>query len=261
VRTQFRATRDAAANVVRAHIALARAEAEDIAEEAKEVSVFGCVAIAALLFLALLIPIGMTLFLGEALFGSMGWGILLATLLGVAVAITVTMLALEVSGVKVSWAVAIVVGVIFGILFAGSFLNELWRRIGEAVGITFGAAQGAVPLVVGALIIGIVGAVIGLAIGARAGGAKPAIGGLVGGLLIGAIAGAFSSNTFGLGPGVATGIAIGLIVALVLLITRFLDEGVDTERLKTRFTPQATIDMTKETIEWVRERTPLGPTS
>jgi hypothetical protein len=262
VRTQFRATREAALNVVRAHIALAKAEAEDIADEAKEVSVLGCLGIAALLFLALLIPIGMTLFLGEALFGSMGWGILLATLAGVAIALTATMVALEVGGVQRSWIVAIVVGVIFAILFAGSFINQLWAQIGASLGITFGAEQGATPLVVGVLIIGIIGAVIGLIIGARVGGkATTAIGGLIGGLLIGAIAGAFSSNTFGFGPGVATGIAIGLIVALILLAVRFARVGVDVERLKERFTPQASIDMGKETIEWVRERTPLGPTS
>jgi hypothetical protein len=34
--------------------------------------------------------------------------------------------------------------------------------------------------------------------------------------------------------------------------------GVDTDALKARFIPTATIETTKETIEWVREQTPLG---
>lgn len=34
--------------------------------------------------------------------------------------------------------------------------------------------------------------------------------------------------------------------------------GVDTDALKARFYPTQTIETTKETIEWVRERTPLG---
>ena len=34
--------------------------------------------------------------------------------------------------------------------------------------------------------------------------------------------------------------------------------GHDGEELKNRFVPQRTIDMTKETIEWVRARTPLS---
>jgi hypothetical protein len=38
-------------------------------------------------------------------------------------------------------------------------------------------------------------------------------------------------------------------------------EGIDVEALRARFFPDETIATTKETIEWVRERTPLGPTS
>ena len=50
-------------------------------------------------------------------------------------------------------------------------------------------------------------------------------------------------------------------MALILLAYRFAREGVDVERLQQRFIPQTSIDTAKETIEWVRERTPLGPTS
>jgi hypothetical protein len=38
-------------------------------------------------------------------------------------------------------------------------------------------------------------------------------------------------------------------------------EGIDGDALKARFWPDETITTTKETIEWVRERTPLGPRS
>jgi hypothetical protein len=38
-------------------------------------------------------------------------------------------------------------------------------------------------------------------------------------------------------------------------------EGIDTDALKARFWPQTTIDTTKETIEWAKARSPLGPTS
>ena len=34
--------------------------------------------------------------------------------------------------------------------------------------------------------------------------------------------------------------------------------GIAGEALKARFYPSTTIDTTKETIEWVRSRTPLG---
>ena len=36
-------------------------------------------------------------------------------------------------------------------------------------------------------------------------------------------------------------------------------EGIDMDVLKARFWPRETIETTKETIEWVRKRTPLGP--
>ena len=37
--------------------------------------------------------------------------------------------------------------------------------------------------------------------------------------------------------------------------------GFDSDALKDRFWPAKTIEATKETIEWVRERTPLSPKS
>jgi hypothetical protein len=208
----------------------------------------------------LLLPVGLVLFLGEALFGSMGWGLLLAVELCFAIALASALRALKVPGVGPSLVIGLVVGVVFGVLFALSLPNEAWRRIADAVALTVGADRGATPLVVGTAIVGIVGAVVGLIAGARVNGAA-AVGGLIGGLVLGALLGAFSSNTFGVGPGVATGIAIGLATWLVLMAIRLVSNGVDGEALKARFWPQVTIDTTKETIEWVRERTPLGPKS
>ena len=37
--------------------------------------------------------------------------------------------------------------------------------------------------------------------------------------------------------------------------------GVDGEAIMKKFTPEETIGLTKETIEWVRARTPLAPKS
>ena len=37
--------------------------------------------------------------------------------------------------------------------------------------------------------------------------------------------------------------------------------GIDGEAMKKKFMPEATIELTKETIEWVRARTPLVPKS
>jgi len=65
--------------------------------------------------------------------------------------------------------------------------------------------------------------------------------------------------------GVQVGVGLGLTVLLIAMpilagygVAR---SGIDTEAFKARFYPTQTIETTKETIEWVRERTPLGPKS
>lgn len=56
--------------------------------------------------------------------------------------------------------------------------------------------------------------------------------------------------------------ALGLLTLFItwpiLLGLGVARNGIDTDALKARFYPSQTIETTKETIEWVRERTPLG---
>ena len=56
--------------------------------------------------------------------------------------------------------------------------------------------------------------------------------------------------------------AIGLLTLFItwpiLMGLGVARNGIDTDALKARFYPSQTIETTKETIEWVRERTPLG---
>ena len=64
---------------------------------------------------------------------------------------------------------------------------------------------------------------------------------------------------------VQVGAALGVLVALVawpILAGRDVARtGIDGEAIARKFTPQQTIELTKETIEWVRARTPLVPKS
>ena len=87
------------------------------------------------------------------------------------------------------------------------------------------------------------------------------IGGLIGGAILGAIVGALSAVRFGVGPGAALGVALGLGTWAALAGLALARKGIDGEAMKARFWPSQTIETTKETIEWVRERTPLGPRS
>ena len=260
LRAQLAATVDGARRLVAAHVELGKAELDEIMSEVGRVALFAGVALGALLLIGLLLPIGLFLFLGEWLFGSLGWGILHGTLLLLGVAVAALVVAVGRSGraVGVGLLLAIVIGVGVGLLFGLDLSNAGWARLGEQVAPT--VSPDVRPLAVGTAALAIVGALVGLLIGAR-GGMGGAIAGLVGGAIVGAALGAFSAITFGPQVGAAVGVAIGLIAWPVLLGADLARRGVDSEELTAKFTPRRTIDMTKETIEWVRARTPLGPKS
>jgi hypothetical protein len=99
----------------------------------------------------------------------------------------------------------------------------------------------------------VLGLVVGLLTRAGIGGA---IGFAVVGAIVGAAVGGLSAISYGPEVAAALGIAVGLVVwiALGALAARSISRA----ELKDRFYPDETIDTTKETIEWVRERTPLG---
>jgi hypothetical protein len=251
---------DAGKRLAAAHIELGKAELGEIMAEVGRVAVLAGLAFGAVLLVGFLLPIGTFLFLGEWLFGSLGWGVLHGTLLLLGVVVAAGAVAVGRSGGTVGlWLLAAVaIGVAFGLLFGLDLSNQGWARLGEQVAPTIGSDVR--PLAVATAVLALVGAVVGLLIGAR-GGMGGAIAGLVGGAIVGAVLGAFSAIAFGPQVGAAVGVAIGLIAWPVLLGADLARRGVDGEALAAKFTPRQTIDMTKETIEWVRAQTPLGPKS
>jgi len=60
---------------------------------------------------------------------------------------------------------------------------------------------------------------------------------------------------------VALGIWVALVAWPILAGIGVARRGINGEALKQRFMPDQTIELTKETIEWVRARTPLVPKS
>jgi hypothetical protein len=242
---------------VQAHIALAKTELEDIKGEVGRAAALGGAAIAAAILLSLLLAIGGMLFLGEWIFGSIGWGLLLGSELLIAVAVTAILVAVRVPGLGRDVLIALLLGVLAGVFFGLSLSNQLFTAIGDASGL--GVDPAVRPLVIGLLIVGILGALVGLVLGARAGGGRGAIGGLFGGLLAGALLGAFLSIAFGWRVGAALGVATFLAAWPVLEGLRTQRQGVDVEQLKARFYPATTIETTKESIEWAKARVPGGP--
>ena len=78
--------------------------------------------------------------------------------------------------------------------------------------------------------------------------------------LLAALAVAILLLLFVSGPRVGVGLGLFVLLAAwpILVGLDIGRTGIDTDALKQRFYPVQTIETTKETIEWVRERTPLG---
>jgi hypothetical protein len=251
-------TRGAAIRLVQAHVNLAKAEFSEILGEVKRLAIAVGVAFALLFFAGLLLPIGGALFLGEWLFGSLGWGVLLGVEFAVALAIV---LVLAVVGgtrgqVGTMFLIALVVGVIVGVVFGLDLTNQGWTRLADNVN---GALDpGVRPLVTAVEFMAAAFAIVGLLFGLRAAGLGGAIGGLIGGAIVGAILGAFTAIRWGPQAGAAAGIAIGLIVWPALFAASVMRRGIDMDAMKKKFYPDETIETTRETIEWVRKQTPLG---
>jgi len=253
---QARRTVAAGRRLVTTHVELARTELAEIAERAKAAALLVAIAIALLLFLAILVAVGTTLFLGEWLFGSIGWGVLHGTLFCVALVVVLLLGALEIPRrhLAVSLVGALVLGIVVSVVLGLAWPNQLFAKVGDSLipGVDAGVRPLVAGLALGALVLGIAG----LAAGARVGGAGGSLGGLVGGAVLGALSGAFLAIPFSLHVGIALGLCALFIAWPAFALTAL--RSFDREALKARYWPSATIETTKETIEWVRERTPLG---
>ena len=244
--------------MVRAHTDLARAEMDEIKGEIGRAAGLGGAAIALLILLAFLLPIGTILFAGEWIFGSIGWGVLLGSELLVAIAVLLVLVALRVPRLGIDLFLGFLIGLVVSVVLGLNLPNQLWQAIGDALNLGDPAWR---ALATGALVVGIVGAVAGLVAGVRAGDAGSIVGGIVAGFILGALLGAFLAITFGWRVGTALGVAVGLGSWSALMAAHVARDGIDEEALKARFVPQATIDTTKETIEWAKAKVPFGPKS
>lgn len=203
--------------------------------------------------------IGGALFLAEWLLGSMGWGVLHGLLLAVGVAVAAGVLAVGVPGDRVlRWfLVAVVVALAVGGALGLELPNQFYRGVGESAGLSVEA--GVRPLVAGLLVGALVGLVLGIgvaAVAAGSGGGRLAT--VLSMIVVGALVGAFSAITFGTQVGAAVGITVGYAVWIALMATDLVRNGIDTEAIKNRFYPKATIETSKETLEWLQKRMPPG---
>ena len=254
LRASFRSTRDAAFGLATAHIELAKAEAQAIGSEIAKVAAFVGIAIAVVIFAVILAVIGTSLFLGEWLLGSMGWGVLHGLLLFVAIAVACALAAVGVSSGRIGMAflIGFAVAIVVGVGMALGLPNRAYASLGESA--LPGIEPGVRPLVVGVLVVGVIGLLLGVIAAVRgAGGAA-----LVGGLLLGVVLGANSAVDTGVQVGAGIGIASGYVVWIVAMVADIARSGVDLDALKARFYPTQTIETSKETLAWLQSKMPPG---
>ena len=260
LRAQLGSTVSAVKRLVSAHVNLAKAEAGDIVGEVKRMVALAGMAIGVLVLAGILLFVGLLLFLGEWLFGSIGWGVLLGTVLLIDIALMALLLALDVKGGRVtaSLLIAAVVGTAIGVVLALNLTNRGWTALGDSVAVAYDPSTRAVLLALGtsAAVVGILGFLAGIR-----GGLGSGIAGLIGGALVGLALGGLTVIAIPANVGAAIGVLVALIAWPVLAGRDLMRTGVDGEALMKRFTPTETIELTKETIEWVRARTPLAPKS
>jgi hypothetical protein len=200
------------------------------------------------------------MFLGELLFGSIGWGVLLGTLLLVDLALVAILLALDVKGGRLgsSFVLAAVAGIVVGVLLALNLANRGWTALGDAVAAGYDPSTRTVLLALGvsAAVLGVLGFLAAVRNGFGA-----AIVGLLAGGLVGALIGGLTVISIPTTAGAATGVLVMLIAWPILAGRDVMRTGIDGEAMMKKFTPEETIGLTKETIEWVRARMPLVPKS
>jgi hypothetical protein len=114
------------------------------------------------------------------------------------------------------------------------------------------------PMMIGAIIWGLASMLVAGIAGARTAGWRAGLGAAAAGLVLGGLFGAFTAITFSWQVAIAIGIALFLGLAPAIAGAYAANGGIDPEALKARYIPQATIDTTKETIEWAKARMPGG---
>jgi hypothetical protein len=133
-----------------------------------------------------------------------------------------------------------------------------WTLLGDNLWPSGDPSNRAVLLAAGisALVLGVLGLITGLRSGVGG-----AIVRLIAGAVLGAVLGLITVISIPTQVGAAFGVLVALIAFPALAGWDLYRKGIDGEALKQKFIPQNTIDLTKETIEWVRARTPLVPKS
>jgi hypothetical protein len=234
-----------------AHVELLKAEFNDILGELKVLATQAGVALGIALMTGVLLWVGGFLFLGEWLFGSIGWGLAHGLITGIAVIVA---LALGIVGAKArytvfSFLVALVIVIAVALLCG---VNVAYNAVETVVPNLAGpfSAPGVIALLGGVL----VGAILFGVLLAFVGGVRGAIGGIVLGAVLGALVGwLIAGAPWTWPPAIGFAITVGLVAWPVLNVIFAFPSLDPAERFK-RLYPQQSIDAANETRDWLEEQ-------
>lgn len=256
--------RGAIMRVLRAHIALLRAE---LAITGRELGIIIGLAVGALviaILVGILLYVGTFLFLGDWLFGSMGWGIIHGTLIG---AVFIAFVAIDLAGGDLSrYGLGALVGIVVTIILAALLLSNLGNESGEAIRrflvdefeterLPFGDEW--LVLLSGLVLGALIGLVVGLLIAWRAGLSGSARSSTVVGLMfVGLLAfGIYLPTRYQAPDGVlGLAITIGLIVWIATGVLLAARKGFDPEARYADLVPRESIEAAKRTRTYLEEQ-------
>jgi hypothetical protein len=289
LREQIDRTVETARRLFEAHKALLIAELEPIKANIAAVSAAAALAVGAALFAVMLISIATTLFLGEAIFGSMGWGIVHGTLTAVMVIVgAASFIVRDDRGLMGrALAIGLLVGVAVGLILGFQLPYQGWVAVTDALNLGV-AEEVRLPLVAIGLSV-IVGAIVGTIVGLRAArssrpaapaspptsttpptgttppigtgpssGGSPVANGLVAGVFGGIAFGVFTVIPYGPDVAAALGVVAGQLTFVAVLGIDLATRPIDEADFRARFLPEQSIAAAQQTLEWLQEQTPGG---
>jgi hypothetical protein len=251
--------RAAGVRLLNAHLSLLKAE---LAVTGREIGLIIGLAIAALSLALLMIGLiytGTWLFLGEWLFGSLGWGVLHGTLFTVAIIVPI---GLNLAGGWMgAWARGFLIGlavtVVLSLVFGANLVRDVAVAGGDQLAPSLGLEPALLPtlvgLVAGALIVGLAMFIVGLRMG-------DAFRMLLAGAILGGMAGAIlGSVEFDWSGAVAVALTFGLVAWLVATVFLAMQRGFDPATRYDPLVPResiAALEGTKGFLvkQWERQR-------
>ena len=248
---QIGRTRAAFAGLFRAHIDLLKAEISEIASQLKLITAQAGCALVVLMMTGTLLYVGGFLFLGEWLFGSIGWGLAHGVLLGVALAVVLGLAIIGATrGAAFGSLLLAVVGTVGIALLCGS--NAAHNAARDV------ATRLAFPLDSTVSVALLAGAVIGAILFALMLGRLAGRVGFIGGLILGAILGMpigwlIAASPWTWPPAIGFAITLGLILWPIFDVVLALP-GLDPAERFAKLYPRESIEAAKETRAWLEEQ-------